>query len=292
LDEDEEEYMSEQDDEKTITPEMIQIPPKIMEEKEEQEGGEVEGEEKLKGNESIKSKLKEKVKVPDHLIHMSSHSSQNSRKSRHRKQPSDGVNLINSNLPEEEEGEEEYDTEGYKVDGQEEDNKSSTVDSKTTASKPQKIIFDINGEAKANNASYIEGIKTQQTLSSQHSRYSDGLNYVSPMTPIVKTTPTPRIRKMQSVVSIRSNRSRRYPPPNGRAMSVIFMDNNEEYVNTGFAFSYNDENEMIGRNRSKLPLIKASSMSYLYENQRKERHKRHLKTLSYASRRHSSTDFK
>jgi len=278
--EEEEEYMSEQDDEKTITQEMIQIPPKIMEEKEQE--GEVEGEEKLKGSDSIKSKLKEKVKVPDHLIHMSSLSSQSSRKSRHRKQPSDGINLINNDLPEEEDD----NNEGSNVD---EDNKSSAMDS-TTTPKAQKIIFDINGEAKTNNASYIEGIKTQQPFSSQYSRHSDGLNYVSPMTPIMKATPTPRIRKMQSAISIRSNRSRRYPA-NGRAMSVIFMDNNEEYVNTGFAFSYNDESEMISRNRSKLPLIKASSMSYLYDNQRKERHKHHLKTLSYASRRHSSTDF-
>jgi len=92
--------------------------------------------------------------------------------------------------------------------------------------------------------------------------------------------------RRRKAMSIRSSRSRRYnhfrhgTSADGQAMSVIFMDNDEEYVNTGFAFSYNDEDEIVGRRR-KNPLVKAKSVDEIYERRRKRRQDAYKKTLTF-----------
>ncbi|ORX81203.1 phospholipid-translocating P-type ATPase [Anaeromyces robustus] len=98
-------------------------------------------------------------------------------------------------------------------------------------------------------------------------------------------------------MSIRSARSRRNnllrqgTSADGQAMSVIFMDNNEEYVNTGFAFAYNDENEMSRYTRKSNPLFKAKSVDEIYERRRNRRHnKLQRKASTYIVRRQSQPD--
>jgi phospholipid-translocating ATPase len=103
--------------------------------------------------------------------------------------------------------------------------------------------------------------------------------------------------RKHKAMSIRSSRSRRNnilkqgTSADGNAMSVIFMDNNEEYVNTGFAFAYNDEEELFNRSRSKNPLYKAKSVDDIYEDKRRKRHKNRRENFSYAGRRQSQPEF-
>jgi len=97
-------------------------------------------------------------------------------------------------------------------------------------------------------------------------------------------------------MSIRSARSRRNnllkqgTSADGQAMSVIFMDNNEEYVNTGFAFAYNDESEINRRSRKNNPLFKAKSVDEIYERKRKRRQRMQRKNNTYLTRRQSQPD--
>ncbi|KAL6595192.1 phospholipid-translocating P-type ATPase [Neocallimastix sp. 'constans'] len=85
-------------------------------------------------------------------------------------------------------------------------------------------------------------------------------------------------RRRRRAISLRSSRSRYYTllrqgtSADGKAMSVFFMDNNEEYVNTGFAFSYNDEDEIVRQQRRINPLVKAKSVDEIYEQRKKKKH--------------------
>ncbi|ORY56739.1 phospholipid-translocating P-type ATPase [Neocallimastix californiae] len=105
-----------------------------------------------------------------------------------------------------------------------------------------------------------------------------------------------KVDPRHKAMSIRSAKSRRYnilrqgTSVDGQAMSVIFMDNNEEYVNTGFAFSYNDENEVRGRNRKANPLLKAKSVDEIYDDKKDKNLKLKNKTSSFVVRRQSQPE--
>jgi len=112
--------------------------------------------------------------------------------------------------------------------------------------------------------------KRQSYYQSEYSMYNENLT-------------SERRRRAMSIRSARSRRInllRQGTSADGQAMSVIFMDNNEEYVNTGFAFSYNDEDEMVGRRRNN-PLVKAKSVDEIYESRRKRRQYAYKKTLTF-----------
>jgi len=151
----------------------------------------------------------------------------------------------------------------------------------------------------------INDIKSSTSLNLTDDDSQHLINYNSSMNLLSSTTPLNPIvsggislERTQTALSVRSSRSRRRhhlrrgSSADGRALSVIFMDNNQEYVNTGFAFAYNDEKEMSLRNRKVNPLIKAKSLDELYENKRRRRQERHRKTLSFVNRKHDSfTDY-
>jgi len=122
-----------------------------------------------------------------------------------------------------------------------------------------------------------------------------------PLTPlntpsVIFPTSCMTLDRKHKAMSIRSARSRRNnilkqgTSADGQAMSVIFMDNNEEYVNTGFAFSFNDENEMQRRSRRNNPLFKAKSVDEIYERRRKRRHKMQRKLSTSVARRPDPSD--
>ncbi|ORX51857.1 phospholipid-translocating P-type ATPase [Piromyces finnis] len=122
-------------------------------------------------------------------------------------------------------------------------------------------------------------------------------NVLSPFTPLIEPSSSNTINhdRKRKTMSIRSSRSRRNnimrqgTSADGQAMSVIFMDNNEEYVNTGFAFAYNDENELsYSRSRRKNPLLKAKSVDEIYERRRKRRHQKMRRKNSIIVSRHQS----
>jgi len=180
-----------------------------------------------------------------------------------------------------------------------------------------------NGETDGYESSFNMDTKNQSFFQSEASVYTSGkilsisgiseeddqsfVNSSNPLTPFTPITGPSQIlpssnmsldrrRKTMSIRSARSRRNnilRQGTSADGQAMSVIFMDNNEEYVNTGFAFAYNDENEINLRSRSRRhnPLLKAKSVDEIYERRRKRRHnKMQRKNSTIIARRQSQPD--
>ncbi|KAL6625442.1 phospholipid-translocating P-type ATPase [Neocallimastix californiae] len=147
--------------------------------------------------------------------------------------------------------------------------------------------------------------KEKEDKRSFNIRHKSSLNPLTPLTPSIYTPSSSNnpntiyssnymtIDRHHRAISIRSSKSRRNnilrqgSSADGQAMSVIFMDNNEEYINTGFAFSYNDENEIHRKTRKVNPLYKAKSVDEIYERRRNRRHKLNSKTPTMISRRQS-----
>jgi len=172
--------------------------------------------------------------------------------------------------------------------------------------------FEVNKHRTSITPSENSAYTTSKLISMSGVSDDDNTSGISPTTPITPITPiTPLNGTMMSfpgsysymtldrkhkAMSIRSTRSRRNhllrqgTSADGQAMSVIFMDNNEEYVNTGFAFSYNDENEMQRRNRRNNPLYKAKSVDEIYERRKKRRHKMQRKLSTSFARRSDPKD--
>jgi len=134
-----------------------------------------------------------------------------------------------------------------------------------------------------------------------HSSFAESYNILSPLTPLtgvsqVFPNSSMTLDAKRKTMSIRSARRahhmRQGTSADGQAMSVIFMDNNEEYVNTGFAFAFNDENEISNRRtRRNNPLFKAKSVDEIYERRRKRRHqKMSRKNSTIVARRPSQPD--
>ena len=167
--------------------------------------------------------------------------------------------------------------------------------------------FSINKHHTSITQSENSAYTTSKLLSVSGVSDDDNTSAIYPTTPITPITPLNgtmtfpgnsymTLDSKYKTMSIRSARSRRLnmlrqgTSADGQAMSVIFMDNNEEYVNTGFAFSYNDENEMQRKSRRNNPLFKAKSVDEIYERRKKRRHKMQRKLSTSIARRSDPTD--
>jgi len=243
-------------------------------------------------------------KVLNQLDHMPSHVSMKSRISQ------GGISIITSVVPEEEEEEEMYGEEKLSsilpptinLDNKSSINQKNCIKSSTySIYKDQNISVDINdGDISINKIQNNYEPSKHSSINSDIFEENDSqhlVNHISTMTPLTPLTfDTPKLEKKHTSLSIRSGRSRRHhlkkgSTLDGRAMSVIFMDNNEEHVNTGFAFAYNDEEEIVNQGRHINPLVKAKSVDAIYENRRKKRHDRHLSTMSFVSKKNDSPGY-
>jgi len=172
--------------------------------------------------------------------------------------------------------------------------RSSILSNKYSIHKGSRVSLEINDGKLKRDSSYsplnnINLSMTNMTQSAQQQLEEGSIFYGNEANDTVdysiynENISSERKRKAMSIRSARSRRNnilRQGTSADGQAMSVIFMDNNEEYVNTGFAFSYNDEDELVGRRRRN-PLVKAKSVDEIYERRRKRRQYAHKKTLTF-----------